>query len=537
MNLQGVRASIKNPRRLHLVILTVIIITLFAVGGAICSMYVAPEAGSLSFEEIYAHRGAEYTRTYIENYLKTNPTDFEAWKTLAIIYGETGKDQAEISGTRSPDGLDEGVPFASSLKEANTEFEHLVLAWFLASRAGADEAVLHLQKIGRGEGEDESVQISDMYHREGRFPEALQLLEKADALYPQSDRIKVRRIDLSIELNLQSDLLKMMEREAYRVLCDPYCEYRMATIRRDFLDAILPMVLIQYTSYERSVAVVSSMIAGVLWCILWYNMGRMGEWPNRSKILGVVAVFLGILSTYPTVWLIHFEKEFLPYDPESGDILRNLLFLVVTVGLREELLKLLFFLPVALLIKKEKNVLISLVLASLTGLGFAIEENISYFHESGGTAIGMRFLTANFFHMVLTGYTGYHLVIALKKGGDAWSDLMTAFLKMVFAHGLYDFLIEEGSIEGLSFLSMTVYIWLAREYLRLLFSHDHGSRRKVSLTLIYTAVMAVIVGMALSVSFYYYGIVQGLALSFSGIMEMALISFMFYYEFDERLSW
>ena len=134
----------------------------------------------------------------------------------------------------------------------------------------------------------------------------------------------------------------------------------------------------------------------------------------------------------------------------TGLFFQDCLFFLVGVGLREELCKLLFFLPFVPVLLRRKSRLEMLLVAGAVGLGFAVEENINYFRIAEPSQAFGRFLTANFFHFAATGVTGLALCDSIREFKAKWWHFPAAFLSVVAAHGFYD-----------AFISVPAYIFTA----------------------------------------------------------------------------
>src|SRR5262249_7274948 len=163
-------------------------------------------------------------------------------------------------------------------------------------------------------------------------------------------------------------------------------------------------------------------------------------------------------SILPTVLLIAIEEAKL-HLVETGDPTRDVLFFVFGVGLREEAAKLLLFLPLLPVLRRWGDKLDVLVCGAMVGLGFAAEENLNYLaQETLHSGLG-RFLTANFFHMALTGTLASALddfVSDREKNAAAFS--RTA-LFVIAIHGGYDFLLSHEEYGG-SYFAMTAFVFL-----------------------------------------------------------------------------
>ena len=207
------------------------------------------------------------------------------------------------------------------------------------------------------------------------------------------------------------------------------------------------------------------------------------------------------------------------------------------IGVREEFWKLLLFVPLLPYLLRAASEVQAIALASIVGLGFAVNENANYYLMSGGHGILGRFLTANFLHMALTGYAGYFLFRALRQKTKAqWIEAGEALAKVMFFHGAYDFFIIAPQLEDWGFLSMILFILISQQYLRLFFHIRPHRSQRVSSTRIFVATLATATGMHYLYLSTQLGIGAAVWHTFGGLLGMAIITFMYFHEFDERVA-
>jgi RsiW-degrading membrane proteinase PrsW (M82 family) len=277
-------------------------------------------------------------------------------------------------------------------------------------------------------------------HRED-MAEAMNLLALTDAW----DEIGVRVLDPRVR-----DRVPPQIRYAYAV--------RVKNARLA-LHAILATALLPRPLGPLALASIS----GFMWLLFAFRLGRVAERPKVRFPLYLAALVLGVLSVLPTLVAVGLEESLFHFR-ERGDLVSDLIFFTVGVGLREELCKLLLFLPLLPFLRKHGTRLDVLACGALIGLGFASEENVQYLQAGLATALS-RFLTANFLHMALTAVLAlslYDLVRDPEEGAPAFSRTL---LTVVAMHGAYDFFLSNGSVEGLSFLSMTIFVLLTRMFM------------------------------------------------------------------------
>lgn len=185
-----------------------------------------------------------------------------------------------------------------------------------------------------------------------------------------------------------------------------------------------------------------TLFAGVIWTGLLLSLFPKRV-PWRVWIIALGALVLGWMSTVPTLasmrWLdARFDLH------EGQDFLSAFRYHLFSVGLREELCKLLLFTPMLILVLRKNRDLEALILGGLVGLGFAIEENITYYilYQHSGVAVS-RFVSANLLHFTLTGVTALALTRVLRDPKTWWLDSLQTLMYAVALHGIYNALLSQ----------------------------------------------------------------------------------------------
>jgi len=221
----------------------------------------------------------------------------------------------------------------------------------------------------------------------------------------------------------------------------------------------LPEVV--YLRLSRPAPVALAVFAGCCWLAFCVQAAQVRLRGDPQLWLLPLAVALGGLS----IWVTHFFSMWIEYRwniEESAELAPGLRFYIVGVGLPEEAAKLLCFLPLVPILLRVRSDLTAMIAAGCVGLGFAIIENMSYFHGSAGTDAVGRFLTANPMHMTLTGLAGL-AVYRAARDVRGWGPHALAVVGLViFAHGIYDATIviaelRELAIAGTIIFALAVY--------------------------------------------------------------------------------
>jgi protease PrsW len=230
--------------------------------------------------------------------------------------------------------------------------------------------------------------------------------------------------------------------------------------RRDWAGAARWFFPMQYEHTTLGVLLLAG-LSGLVWFVICATIGRVGQRPGLRIPLYVAAFALGIVSTYVTLAAAILEDSVLHFT-ERGQAI-DVIYFVFGVGIREELSKALLLLPLVPIIRRWGTRREALACGALVGLGFAAEENLGYFHM--GLSVGLdRFLTANFLHLSTTGLVAVAIDDAMRgtrTQRDSWTQVLPL---VVVTHGVYDFFLSSHAVEMASFVSMFVFVLLARRF-------------------------------------------------------------------------
>ena len=360
--------------------------------------------------------------------------------------------------------------------------------------------------------------------RDGKHEDAAGHLEKEGLAFPERRGDVDAALQIWVALDAWDVVRERLADPRVAAAAAPHVKYKLAVHDRDWRAAVrwLPAV---WTPRLAGSGVAMSAIAALGWAFFCARLGKAGQRPRFRLPLYAIAFVLGVASVVPTVLLIAIEEAKLRLV-ETGDPARDLLFFVFGVGLREEASKLLLFLPLLPVLRRWGDKLDVLVCGAMVGLGFAAEENLGYLaHENLSTGLG-RFLTANFFHMALTGTlasAAFDLVSDREKHA---SDFMRTSLFIVAIHGGYDFLLSYESLGG-SYFAMTAFVFLTRIFLGAV----EGARRRADrgLTPLHAFVFAVaiVTGVSLASAVMAVGPLGALLVMGSGLLGEAIIVYVF----------
>lgn len=374
--------------------------------------------------------------------------------------------------------------------------------------------------------------------RESRLMEAASFYAKEGVAFEERRRDLETALHIWVSLEAWDTLRDKLADPRVFAAAGPHAKYRLAVYDRDWRDAVrwLPAIWVPNLG---GTGVVISAVAALAWAFFCARLGKLGERVGFRLPMYLLAFALGVLSIVPTVVIIAIEEATLRLV-ETGDPARDVLFFVFGVGLREEASKLLLFLPLLPILRRYGDKLDVLVCGALVGLGFAAEENLNYLAQANlQTGLG-RFLTANFFHMALTGTLASALDDSLgrpstdreRAAGSRRIDLnsegsfMRASLLVVALHGAYDFLLSYDEYGG-PYFAMATFVLITRIFLEAVDRARRRADRGMTPLHAFVFAVALVTGVSLAYATAAVGPTAAFLVMSSGLLGEAIIVYVF----------
>ena len=249
------------------------------------------------------------------------------------------------------------------------------------------------------------------------------------------------------------------------------------------LVAIVPLA-IQSLESAHSILYGLAIWSGLLWALLMYRLfadRQVGLFWSLATVFFTAFIGIPLLGLYLQMPGQVFERieavEFFPLT-----LLANIL----GVGVREELTKAIPLFLIAYFTTRMKNPVIGMVLGMMSGIGFAITENVFYVFTNLSQALGavrstgqvghlvgpiytnvVRMAMTPFFHGCLAGIFGYFIALATLDPARRWPLLVAGLAISASLHGLFDTLVPRSPmwgvlVEGTTFFLMLTYVLKAR---------------------------------------------------------------------------
>ena len=276
------------------------------------------------------------------------------------------------------------------------------------------------------------------------------------------------------------------------------------------------------------------LITGCCWLAFALQTLRIGSAFDKRIWLILLAIPLGALSVWPT-WFFSFWQEYRWGLEESKSILGGLKYFIFGVGLREELAKLICLLPLMPVLLKWRSEFSALLASGCVGLGFATFENMSYFQRSGGGDAVGRYLTANPFHMTLTGLVGLATYRALRNPRDWGGQALATLAMAVFAHGVYN---SFGAVAGLTdygIVSIIVFALVVYQFFHELRELRPLGRETVSLTANFLCGVSLVTAITFVYMSTMFGWDSAIDLLIPEVLSMGIMVYLFLREMPESM--
>ena len=487
---------------------------------------------------------SDYQQAEIElmQYLQKRPAKKELWRTLVdlraafeqrgdnkLLKKALGDDQfisQLIVEQKSSIDFDTFLDF---IKKAQSPSPAALKARLFVSMDGISLKSLDI---------DGKLEVADVLMRKGEVERALKFYQQIATADPQNREAHEGVYTCLSLLNKTEEIEQLLNDDEWRKFASHETRFQYHLARREYARMFYHLTMQQYEWFSFKV-MAACLAAGFCWVVFLVHLANGWSWRKREIALVFGALILGILSAKFCLGVVVVQDDFIGHAEKNKTMAYNLAYYVLGVGLREEFCKMLLFTPLLLWLKKERQTYKILTYCSLVGLGFAVEENISYFMRNTDSSVLLsRFLTANFFHMFLTSYICYYLTIAVQRGGKAWDEFTVVFIKMVIAHGVYDFLIADPTMAsgGFSFFAMMLLVWLSMQYIALIVQTAPPRHRYVSVTRVFSICLCVAVGINLLVISTDVGLQAGLKAMFGGLLNSALFAYMFFRGFNEPVG-
>tara|TARA_B100001093_G_scaffold463334_1_gene479318 strand:+ start:11708 stop:13207 length:1500 start_codon:yes stop_codon:yes gene_type:complete len=302
--------------------------------------------------------------------------------------------------------------------------------------------------------------LGDLYILDKNYAAATNFYSREAQQFPESSYAQRSAVIAALRNNDPVAARLLLSRSE---ISDRFTDYDLMNLQAD-ARAWIPLLESTF-KYEKaqllSFFAIPAAFTGLIWYLILTNFWRF----DRTRLIAsLFAVALGVLSANLTLYAVMVQERAFGFaHAPSSSQLSQAIYFIAGVGLREETIKLVCFIPIAIWCAKRKNDLEALILAALVGLGFAAMENISYFRTGLIQQSGLtRLLTANPLHFTLTGLVGYYGYRMIVRKFYGMEEFLATFILAVLFHGAYDAVImipEWSDWSILTFILMALLVY------------------------------------------------------------------------------
>ena len=375
--------------------------------------------------------------------------------------------------------------------------------------------------------------VGDHYRAKGNLPKAADYYRR-ESTFADAGASREKLISVVLKLRDKTALQELQANPAIVAQLRPEHRVYFAAQERRWGDVVAPLRELQFQMVKPVPAALAA-VAGLAWLLVALQSLQPPGLVSFRTIVPLFAVLVGAFSTFPTLISGLWMEEVFGLR-HSDDMVDNFLFFMGSVGPREELMKLalaLPFLPLALL---RKSRLEALMLSGCVGLGFAIWENILYFAQYGSAVAFPRFLTANFFHLALTGLNGLAVYDFLRSPRTGFLPVIATFGCTVAAHGAYDFLASVGELPILVIGSMIAFMLVSLFFFRKLRELRDPATDQFCIAGTFVVGISILASTILILASREMGLIPAIAVFAITGFATVMVGYMFYWQLGEGLS-
>ncbi|NRA12125.1 MAG: PrsW family intramembrane metalloprotease [Crocinitomicaceae bacterium] len=276
-------------------------------------------------------------------------------------------------------------------------------------------------------------------------------------------------------------------------------------------------------------------LAALLISIVWLVFMRSMDVYNKEKWRDIIIVFiLGVLFTN-LCYYGYDSAQFIFDFRINGEAWNDFWYCTIVIGGSEELVKLIPWVAFIFLAKKAKEPYDYLLYASISALGFAFAENLTYLERPGN--IMVRSIMSTVGHMFDASIVAYSFIIARYKTKNkamkiAWP--IIGFVLAALSHGFYDFWLISSAVSEWFFLTtiffiITLHLWFVLHnnainnspfYTKSIFNSD------VQLNLITVGIIGVMMFEYVIIGYYYGTDAANHRIGSKGWMIVIFLSYM-----------
>ena len=400
---------------------------------------------------------------------------------------------------------------------------------YLAATLNNDQKALGFleQKAGASPPEMLAAELlGSVLKRRNNLPAAMQSFFNEGLHFPEAAGAREEALHMAVSQRDLKILRAIASQPGWIEHCPPLLQHHAGSLLGDVWMQWHGLIRHRLIEIPYGVLLLALFAAGLWYCILVQH----SDHEHWRWLRPMAALAAGIASVWPTLTVLAYQ-EFIQGLTPNAPFPYDLLYYILGVGLREEGCKLVlfsFFLP---WLMWRRTAGLALLTGAFIGLGFALEENIDYYQDMGGSIAWARFLSANFLHISLSGICAHSLYRMLLTRFARADEFITTFALVVAAHGGYDYL-AAGSIQDSRWFSMVVLVLCVARFIDLLGTETRPVRLTISPRAVFTLGSAVLIAISLILGAWTTQTMAGVAEAGQDCLSMVPIAVLYWQRFE-----
>lgn len=200
---------------------------------------------------------------------------------------------------------------------------------------------------------------------------------------------------------------------------------------------------------------IAALLVALVWLIYLIRLNFLKI--TRYTTIAITFIIGAILPF--SVWYI---SDFINYTIDftlTGGLLNDLFYCIFSIGLVEEIIKVIPFLIALKLHKGDKQPYDYILYACIAALGFAFIENTIYYTQDKLHIVHSRALVSVFAHMFDATLVAYGIILAKYKLKKPVLPYFMLFLLLAsVAHGLFDFFLINDDMKSVYLITFLIYL-------------------------------------------------------------------------------
>jgi RsiW-degrading membrane proteinase PrsW (M82 family) len=368
--------------------------------------------------------------------------------------------------------------------------------------------------------------LGSMYKRHRDLPAAMQAFYTEGLHFAEATTSREEALRLAVSQHDLPLLRAIAAQPGWIAHCPPMLQHHAGLLLGDVWMQWQGLIRHRLKSMPLGLLALAFFVAA-LWYFILVQHSDHERWRWARPLAALMA---GVASVWPTLTILAYQ-EYQQGMTADAPFPHDLIYWIAGVGLREEGCKLLLFSLFLPWLLWRRTPGLALLTGAFVGLGFSLEENIDYYQDHGATIAWLRFLSANFLHIALTGICAHSLYRMLLMRFAHAEEFLITFGMAVVAHGGYDYLCTN-KLGDNGFLSVILLVFCAARFIDLLGEETRPVRLTIAPRAVFTFGSAALIASALIIGAWSTRSMAGIADAGQECLGMVPIALLYWRKFE-----